>query len=264
LHTHSIFREFKLPVARKAGSLPVFFDFSQVNFPENLLSPQFIDEVVVSASGKIDGVILSPGRLPGADSWFGKEFWVRADSDAAYLPAPCAEKRRGSSLGKMRDWVQNGASGILGTLVLGNSAPLEADNIQNLFTLRTKSLDVGLPLAIDVHVIQSAVRGALFSDIVDLGLNLAVEIGCDLALLPGAGILASDENIRKIAAIPVLARLSIKELLSEDQSLEAKKSFLQKLDGVVFTDLQDWDQLIQLSQFSQLWDSTLQFQPVGE
>jgi len=263
LIARSIFKELKLPIAREKGRLPIFFDFTLGNFPAEFKLPQFIHDVVSQTSDTIDGIILSPQSLPDTGLMGGKEIWVRADWTSALLPTNWGEKEPVVPLINPRYWAQRGISGVVGTLLLGNSSSNEADNIQHLASLRSQSLDIGLPMAIDLHVLKEGEDGESFIEIVELGLNLAVELGCDMVIVPREDCLASNQNIAKIAELPVLARQSLNNFTSEDQPSESWKTLFVKMDGIIFTDIHQWKQLIDNPRILQMGMKLLEIQPVG-
>ena len=259
----SIFKELKLPIAREKGRLPIFFDFTLGSFPAEFKLPQVIYDVVSQTSDTIDGIILSPQSLPDTGLMGGKEIWVRADWTSALLSTKWGEKEPVVPLINPRYWAQRGISGVVGTLLLGNSSSNEADNIQHLASLRSHSLDIGLPMAIDLHVLKESEDGGSFIEIVELGLNLAVELGSDIMFVPGGDYLVTNQNIAEIAELPVLARQSLNIFSSEDQPLESWRTLLEKIDGIIFTDIHHWKQLIDNPRILQMGMNLLEIQPVG-
>jgi hypothetical protein len=263
LHTWSIFRELKLPVARKKGRLPIFLDLSMGSRTQESSIMQIIDELVLKSADIIDGIILSPLMLPSIARVNGKEIWIRSDNGSASLSQEGVEHKNYSLSQNPQEFAQAGVSGILGTLLLGNAASLEADNIQHLSLLRSRSSEVGLPFAIDLHISKDCSKDKTCVEIIELGLNLAVELGGDLAILPMLDGLIGNENIEKIAAIPILVRQSIRDVILEERAVEIQNFILEKTGGVVLTDLKECSMLFEESLLLEKWSVSMQLTPVG-
>jgi hypothetical protein len=192
----------------------------------------------------VDGLIMMPRNLPEAEVLKGKEIWVRSDWTSAFNPTKQGKDEDVIPLLNSRYWDQAGISGIVGSLLLGNSASREADNIQYLATQRSYCCEIGIPMAIDLHVLNLNEDSKLFNEIMELGLTLAVELGCDVVIVPGGDYLAVNENIGDIVELPMLARLSLGEELSKGWSSKQWKNIFTNVDGVVFTDTIHWNEII--------------------
>ncbi len=259
LNNRPIFREHKLPVARHKGRLPVILDFS-----EESTSPHFIEEMVAQTTATIDGVILSPQGLADLHVLDNKEIWVRAGRAPACFPTHPLSKPAVPSPILDPDFLSRcDVSVMIGDLVLGGSASDEADTIQNLAWLCSLSQEIGLPLAIDLHVFNPWEDQGSYLEIVELGLNLAIELGGNLVIIPAGAYLAADNHFEQIAALPVLVKQPTRHLTLENWPPQAWVSCLEKLDGVIFTGLQDRDQNNQTPHILDVWANSMQFQPVG-
>jgi hypothetical protein len=255
----SIFRLLKLPAARKEGRQPIFLDFTINFFPgENSLG-KIMDEIMTKSRNLIDGVILSPSMLSRAIPADGKELWVRADSIFGFIPQNKREKSFTSFSVDPRDWIKHGISGVLGTLMLGSPASIEADNIQNLALLRSRCLDLGLNYVIDLHTSKKLPEKTINIEVVELGLNLAVELGGDLAILPSMDCFLRSDHIEKIAALPVFVRMSTMDIASKYHSSTVRTVYPKALDGIVITNLQDWRMLFEDSHLFKSWSNSLRF-----
>jgi hypothetical protein len=262
LEKWSIFQFLKLPAARKEGRQPIFLDFTINFFPgENSLA-QIMDEIMTKSRNLIDGVILSPNMLSRAIPADGKELWVRADSVFGFLHQNKSEKSFTSFSIDPRDWIKHGISGVVGTLMLGSPASIEADNIQNLALLRSRCLDLGLNYVIDLHTSKKLPEKTINIEVVELGLNLAVELGGDIAILPSMDCFLRSDHIEKIAALPVFTRMSTIDVASKYQPSAVRTVYPKALDGIVITNLQDWRVLFDDGYLLKSWSKSLRFAPV--
>ena len=262
MRSRSIFKDHPFPAARASGRPPVFLDFTVRLAQDGADSRQLIQRVCAHLAGEMDGVILTSHQLAGAGSLVGKEIWVRADD------TPAIHSLHGEGKGLVvpppdeEAWVREGITGVVGTLLMGNSPAYEADNIQSLSFLRSHTRQAGLPLAIDLHISAGDDCG-VFQDVVEMGLNLAVELGGDLVFIPGVKSLAVDKNIRKIAPIPIFTRQTAGIYFAAGKSHDLLKELCAQADGAVFTDLMTGIFQAEATQISQTSVNSLA-QPVGE
>ena len=255
----SIFRSLKLPAARKEGRQPIFLDFT-INFLIGEISlVQVMDEIMTKSRGLIDGVILSPNMLSKAIPTNGIEIWVRADSAFGFMSPEKSEKSFNALSIDPLEWIQYGPTGLIGTLMLGSPASIEADNIQNLALLRSRSLDLGLTYGIDLHVSKNLPEKIINMEVLELGLNLAVELGGDVAILPSMDCFLRSDYIEKIAAVPVFARMSTIDVVSKYQPSAARTVYPKTMDGIVITNLQDWRMLFDNGYLLKSWSNSLCF-----
>lgn len=262
--TGSIFEELRLPVAREKGWLPIFFDFTVGNSPEDYTLLQVIHEIVSQTSVSIDGIILSTKKLPDTESLNELEIWARLDQTPAFHQSLAAKEKTLLPLINSGGWDQRDISGVVGTLIMGDSATHEADNIQYLAALRSHSFDIGKPMAIDLHVLDEGEDGENYTEIVELGLNLAIELGCDMVIVPGGDYLATNQNIAKISELPILARQSLSSFAFEVKPSEIWWTLLTKIDGIIFSDTRHWKNLIDHPQILQMGINSFEIKPVGE
>lgn len=227
-------------VHRENGKTPVFFDFSQGSTPEEYMHPQVFREILNQTSDLVDGIIMLPRGIPDDEILKGKDVWARSDWTSAFSPTIPGIEESIIPVLNPGYWDLEAVSSIVGTLILGNSSVHEADNIQYLASQRSYCFDIGLPLAIDLHVLGEDEEGEFYGDIIELGLSLAVELGSDMVILPGGEYLASNGNIQKIAELPILARFSLKKPVFKEWPSEKWRRFLEQVDGIVLMDILHW------------------------
>ncbi len=261
MHYRSIFREFKLPVARSKGRLPVFLDFTIGCTLDEASSLNMIAEWLSKGANTFDGIIVLPEILPSLSPLHDKEVWVRADKKNCFTPQRDAHIK--APLEAPHDLVHRGVSAILGTLELGNPPSSEADNVQHLAFLRSRSLDVGLPFIIDLHLVRACLEQEICAEMVELGLNLIVELGGDVAILPGDGYLVRSMHLSKIASIPVLARQSIQVVGSDRKPALEQSSFSNKIEGFVYTGLQESSFLLNDLRLFEEWSKSFEASSLG-
>jgi hypothetical protein len=229
LITQQLFNLFKLPVARNKGSFPLFVDFSISNSENEITHPYSFERVLSQTTCSIDGIIVAPNEKSMALQVGKKEIWERVDKNAEFLPPFRSQNTALFEQISTENLASFGASAVVGTLLLGNSSTNEADNIQFLSLLRSRSLQVGIPLVIEISVLNDTLR---YTEIVELGFNLAVELGCDIAIVPAGDYINTSLNISKIKKIPLLVRDPFKTL---DQDLLIANTYIQSdvVDGMV-------------------------------
>jgi hypothetical protein len=120
--------------------------------------------------------------------------------------------------------------------LLGNSPAYEADNIQCLSSLRSQSRMVGLPMAVDLHLLSKKNIGGI-TEIIEMGLNLIVELDADLAIIPSGQHLVQNKNIRRIATVPIFSRQSSFRDFITGHPQENLSLPSADIAGMVFTDL---------------------------
>jgi hypothetical protein len=236
LKNRSIDRDQSIPAARLGGRLPRFLDFTIGYALGETSFLQKLKEVTTQFLDGFDGVILTANQLVEAGDLVGKDIWVRDDETKAFLPEHLGQITPVATRLALCDWVREGAVGVVGTLLLGNSPSEEADNIQMISALRLQSRLVGLPMAIDLHILAGKNNGDI-GKVIELGLNLAVELDGDLAIIPGGPNRASKKNIHQISVIPVFCRLAATENLNMDRLDDEGLASTPDITGIVFTDL---------------------------
>lgn len=236
----TIFRNQKLPIAREKERLPIFLDLSFEGIKEDDISCIKDNKVVF---GIVDVVILLPHHIPALSS-INQEVWLRTDYkeknkftlDSTYLS-------------------QCGVSGIISCLALGKSASDEANNVQYLAYLRSLCLEVGFPLVVDIHIPDSMKDTRSQLETVELSLNLAVELGCNIAIIPTDHYLFAANQIKEIAEIPILLRQSSHQII-ENAFLNAPQRLFDWADGIILGGPYRCDQLeIEVETLGQLMDS---------
>jgi hypothetical protein len=261
LRNRSIFKDHPFLAARTSERPPVFLDFTVGLAQDGAAVPQLIEQIAAHLANEMDGVILSSQQLAGAGSLASKEIWVRADDTPAIHSLNGGQKGPVLPLHDEIAWVRWGVAGVVGTLLLGNAPAYEADNIQYLSYLRSHTRAAGLPLAIDLHIIAREDLGA-YPDVVEMGVNLAVELDGELVFIPAGEYLRVNKNIRKIAPIPIFTRQPADSNFTAGNSPDRLKELCARADGLVFTYLwakisQGDDPLVSQASFDKL------SQPVG-
>lgn len=222
--------------ARAGGRLPFFLDFSIRLALGGVAFRQLLQQIITHFPHSYDGVIFSSDQLFEAETIFGKEIWVRGDDIEIFLTSNLGQNSLVKPRLAFRDWIREGVAGVVGTLLLGNSPEYEADNIQYLSSLRTQSRSVGLPMAIDLHVIHGKNIGN-FTEVIEMGLNLIVELDGDLAIIPAGQHLVQNKNIHHIGVIPVFSRQSSTHDFLAGPLHEKWSPLSADIAGMVFTDL---------------------------
>ena len=172
------------------------------------------------------------------------EIWVRVDWTSAFNPTLSSKNEVIVPLSLPNYWDMDGISGMVSSLLLGNSASLEADNIQYLSVQRSYCSEIGIPMAIDLHVLNQNVDDSKFNEIMELGLTLAVELGCDAVIVPGGEYLSTNKNIGNIVELPILARMRLEEGMAKTLSSQCWKNMIPKVNGIVLTDTINWREII--------------------
>jgi hypothetical protein len=219
-------------------------DFSLGRTPEDFIYAQVIHKIIHQIAGIIDGLIMMPKNLPEYEMLKDIKIWARSDWTSAFNPTIPGKDEVVIPLLNPRYWNLDGISGVVGSLLLGNSATPEADNIQYLATQRSKCYELGIPMAIDLHVLNQNEESKIFNEIVELGLTLAVELGCDMVIVPEGNYLASNKNIGKIVELPILTRFQLWEGMSKNRWSNCWKNILEKVDGIVFTETIYWNEIV--------------------
>lgn len=256
-----IFKSFKMPTIRVRDRLPILLDFSSGCAAVDGVPPKVLNEQIANASRIVDGLILSQDSLLSLNVACSLEIWGRVNQ-TSITSTPNSQRKDANPMYQcILDLLQNGASGLVGSLLLGRSASEEADNIQELATIRSLSLELGLPFVIDVQL--ENISNNLFLEVIEMGVNLATELGCEAIMIPGGQYLSADNHVEIITDLPILIRQSISQK-GEEPVLPFQYGCQVHVNGVILADIGPLDRLDKTKAILERWVRSLQVQLGGE